>query len=696
MIKSMRQSTLETMGLGTVLGIFRGGKLPADAGALVDEVFGEKASRGALVVSGANGIVGAGKTMQLGSRLEPYGVRVVCLDFPNAPDGIGKQYPGLARAFGADGANRIMANVIRLSYDGKRLPSELAGFRPRYLLEAIPEILELKKAHYALFKEAFPGIEIRSVTSGFPSSELGVGIAHPAFPHEINKVWEVVEDEPSAITKLKWALGLMPIRVADRWSFILDVLFCGITLAGTRYHEATNMPYWKIDKYIRQLVGPNPHRAHDAIGALGANFLTWSCLHHLSGMYGAVFEPTRELEEHKVTGNWYPQNHFRPLVDWKLEAGEMEEEFRAWILGSLIQMTSLMLHEERGHLSHMNAIGELCAQFRKGVLAVIRDMGPGEAIKLVEAYHGLHPEAAGGAWYPAVFERIEDPEWQQLYVNAEHDDGCGVITINREAYNGDVDRELNRAIDWLKAEKVERVILTGDFHLSTQMVGADTSEFFPALQDASEGARVAGTWSKTARRLHDEFKVSVGFVNGKRCLGGMLELMTHCHYLVAAKGVSLGMPEVTLPVVPGMEGCHWPFRKAGANDWPKLVQLLLSGRPVKAEEGVGWLLDYAGPMEDALQVVWKIATEDDSRVKLRKVEAGALKGVPTEAAGLAASGDPATEAARKAIMDSIQGSCSAKLGEALEVQTKHSAEFMTTKPCRKGRVGAEYARTVVQ
>ena len=30
--------------------------------------------------------------------------------FPNAPDGIGKQYAGLVRAFGPEGAARIMAN----------------------------------------------------------------------------------------------------------------------------------------------------------------------------------------------------------------------------------------------------------------------------------------------------------------------------------------------------------------------------------------------------------------------------------------------------------------------------------------------------------------------------------------------------------------------------------------------------------
>ena len=128
MTTAMRQSTLETLGLGSVLEIFRRGRLPVDAGELVDRVFGSPGQRGSLVVSGANGIVGAGKTMQLGSRLAPYDVRVVALDFPAAPDGIGKQYPGLVRAFGREGADRIMANIIKLTYDGAHLPAELGVF----------------------------------------------------------------------------------------------------------------------------------------------------------------------------------------------------------------------------------------------------------------------------------------------------------------------------------------------------------------------------------------------------------------------------------------------------------------------------------------------------------------------------------------------------------------------------------------
>ena len=694
MVMAMRESGLQSLGLGSVLEVFARGQLPATASDLVTEVFGPEGARGSLVISGANGMVGAGKAMQLGARLLPFGVRVVGLDFPGTPDGIGGQYPGLASAFGKTRAGQIMAGIVRLTYDGRTLPPELGGLKPAFLLEAIPELLDVKKAHYKIFRGAFPGIEIRSVTSGFPASELGVGIAHPAFPHEINKVWEIVEPKPSPITQLLWALGLVPVPVGDHWSFVLDVLFCGVTHAGILYHRACNMPYWKIDKWVRKLIGPNPFRAHDVIGAQGANFLTWSCLHHLAEHYGELFRPTPELEAHKESGiDWYPPNHFRPVVDWKLETRELED-LETWILGPLFQMTGLLLHERRAELPFINAVGELCAQFRKGVLALVRDVGADQVRERVAAYHRLHPAAGERAWHPEAFEAIEQPAGQQLYVNAEHNGEVGVIAIGRESYNSDVDVELNRAVDWLKKAGVERVIVTGDFHLATQMVGADTSEFYPALERTEEGIRVSETWSRTARRLATDFKTSVAFVNGKRCLGGFLELLMHCHHLVSVEDADLGMPEVTLPVVPGLEGCHWPFRKTSAEAWPKLLRLLLTGRSVKARDGVPWLVDFAGPMDAALQMAWRLATGDESGVRRRSLAESPLEGVADAVGELPAADSPATEAARRAILENIRASCAAPLGDALSIQARHSAGFMVSEPCLKGVIGSDYAKTM--
>jgi enoyl-CoA hydratase/carnithine racemase len=279
---------------------------------------------------------------------------------------------------------------------------------------------------------------------------------------------------------------------------------------------------------------------------------------------------------------------------------------------------------------------------------------------------------------------MESPEWQQLYVNAEHDSAVGVVTLGREAYNWDVDTELNRALDWLLGEGIRRVILTSDFHLASQLVGADTAEFFPALKDEEAGYRVSHTWSRTARRLHRDFERTVGLVPGKRCLGGMLELMLHCHVVVATDDASLGFPEVTLPVVPGMEGCHWPFRKASRESWPRLLDLLLSGRPVRASEAEGWLIDRAVPLEEALGLAWAVASGGEHDVPARPVEEGAVSAddIPTFA-----DAGPGSPEGRRAIYETVFTSLEKPLDEALEIQSRRSAAFMVTKACRSGAVG---------
>src|SRR5690606_44380 len=99
-------------------------------------------------------------------------------------------------------------------------------------------------------------------------------------------------------------------------------------------------------------------------------------------------------------------------------------------------------------------------------------------------------------------------------------------------------------------------------------------------------------------------------------------------------GAQLGFPEVTLPVVPGMEGCHWPFRKASREQQSQLLSLLLTGRPVAASKATGWLVDFAGPMDAVLSTAWNLANGRDASVARRPFEAGAITGVPTDVPGL--------------------------------------------------------------
>jgi enoyl-CoA hydratase/carnithine racemase len=170
--------------------------------------------------------------------------------------------------------------------------------------------------------------------------------------------------------------------------------------------------------------------------------------------------------------------------------------------------------------------------------------------------------------------------------------------------------------------------------------------------------------------------------------------MMHCHYLVALDDADLGMPEVTLPVVPGMEGCHWPFRKTPPKHRVDLLNLLLGGRSVKAKDTVGWLADFSGSADEAISMAWKIAAGDEHGLQKRIVKEGALKDIPDDTSALASAGDPGTEAARLAILNNIISSCGTTLSEALDVQANHSAGFMNSKECLKGAIGAVYTKTM--
>jgi hypothetical protein len=97
-------------------------------------------------------------------------------------------------------------------------------------------------------------------------------------------------------------------------------------------------------------------------------------------------------------------------------------------------------------------------------------------------------------------------------------------------------------------------------------------------------------------------------------------------------------------------------------------------------------------MEDALKKAWQAASGGKHGLKLRRVAENAIKlpaGTP-----VLPTDNPLTEAARKAIMDTIKASCGTTLAQALEVQARHSAGFMVSKECNKGVVGTTATKTV--
>ncbi|BAH50860.1 3-hydroxyacyl-CoA dehydrogenase NAD-binding domain-containing protein [Rhodococcus opacus] len=103
-------------------------------------------------------------------------------------------------------------------------------------------------------------------------------------------------------------------------------------------------------------------------------------------------------------------------------------------------------------------------------------------------------------------------------------------------------RDLSRA---LNSPEVESIVLTGDGKFFS--AGADITEFGTPRSSEEPSLRTV------IAALEDSAKPVVAALEGT-CFGGGLELALGAHYRVAAKTATVGLPEVTLGLVPGAGG----------------------------------------------------------------------------------------------------------------------------------------------
>ena len=138
----------------------------------------------------------------------------------------------------------------------------------------------------------------------------------------------------------------------------------------------------------------------------------------------------------------------------------------------------------------------------------------------------------------------------------EIDDNILTITINRpkklNALNRDTIQELHEAFKEAKAnDEVKVVIITGSGEKAF-VAGADISEFSDF--SPKEGKKLAADGQEKLFNYVANFpKPVIAAVNGF-ALGGGLELAMAAHFRIASDNAKMGLPEVSLGVIPGYGG----------------------------------------------------------------------------------------------------------------------------------------------
>lgn len=179
------------------------------------------------------------------------------------------------------------------------------------------------------------------------------------------------------------------------------------------------------------------------------------------------------------------------------------------------------------------------------------------------------------------------------------DDGIALLTINRpdklNALNADVLDELERAATLAdKDANIRALIVTGSGNKAF-VAGADIKELRQLNRETGEKL------SRKGQNIFDRFeqcsKPTAALVNGY-ALGGGAELAMACHLRIATENALIGLPEVSLGLIPGYGGTQ---RLPGLVGKAKAMEMILTGQPVKADEALNLgLVNYVQPQDEAL------------------------------------------------------------------------------------------------
>ncbi|MDG1528341.1 MAG: enoyl-CoA hydratase-related protein [Polaribacter sp.] len=197
--------------------------------------------------------------------------------------------------------------------------------------------------------------------------------------------------------------------------------------------------------------------------------------------------------------------------------------------------------------------------------------------------------------------------FENLLVSTEN--GLATITINRpkklNALNKNTIEELHNAFKNLETDaSVKAIIITGSGEKAF-VAGADISEF--AHFSVEEGGRLAAKGQEMLFDFVENLSTPViAAVNGF-ALGGGLELAMSCHFRVASDNAKMGLPEVSLGVIPGYGGTQRLPQLIGKG---RAMELVMTAGMISAEDAKNYgLVNHVTTQEELIPLATKIASK---------------------------------------------------------------------------------------
>jgi len=189
------------------------------------------------------------------------------------------------------------------------------------------------------------------------------------------------------------------------------------------------------------------------------------------------------------------------------------------------------------------------------------------------------------------------------------EDGIGIITINRPTKLNALNRatiiELNEAFTALNdAENVKVIIVTGSGEKAF-VAGADIAEFSEFSEE--DGEKLSAFGQELLFDLVQNLPTPViAAINGF-ALGGGLELAMAAHFRIASDNAKMGLPEVSLGLIPGYGGTQRLPQLVGKG---RAMEMIMTAGMVSAEEAKAYgLVNHVVPQAELLEFTKSIANK---------------------------------------------------------------------------------------
>ena len=492
-----------------------------------------------------------------------------------------------------------------------------------FIIEAIPEIMELKKSVLkevtslcpddTVFATNTSSLSIAEIANAARHPELVVG-AHYFNPPSRMTLLEVIEGDKTSKDALKTVekvaidMGRDVVHVKDVPGFIANRIFGNMSNeADWALAQGEAKSPFEVDSAIKYKLGlpMGMLELQDTLGG-GSIETQFHVMEYFGEMMGKSYGPapilTRLFKEKaggKKTGKGYYDWSGGKTNEIPMNAGAGFDPIR--VLATAVNEAAKLIEMGATGREDIDTAVLLGLNYPRGILRMADSVGLDKIVNEIDRLYAkynkedryktstvltkLVKQGKLGRKTGEGFYRYGPGEYEFVKLDVNKETKVAKLILNRpnraNAFNADFITEINKALGELENDDNARcVVVTGAG--ANFCGGADFAAF--AAGEADAAINFSEAPHEVFTRIETYPKPVIAAINGP-AMGGGLELALACDIRIMNKTAIVRLPELTLSVIPGAGATHRLGQLIG---WARAKEMILLSDPVNADKALAW------------------------------------------------------------------------------------------------------------